>query len=240
MHKIWFTVVTAALLSFSGHLLAKPEQLPFFKANYNAFIKGVPLKATREFRSINNNQNLGELHFSASSWLASLSETSQFSWENNHIKPIRFTHTRTIIGSEEKKMLSFDWTNQQIVSTEDETVHIIKNPAQALDRLSFQLQLQYDLLTGVDDYQYRIADKNRIKEYQFEILGQEITQTSLGQLNALKVKVIRTGKKRHTYLWLAQDWQNLLIRLEQYKNDDKEFELQLINATVSGRSVSGI
>ncbi len=226
------------LMAVSFTALSKPTPLPFFSANYTANIHGFSVTATREYKPIN--EDLAELNFSATSLIATLTETSQFTWDDDQIKPVRFTHERNLIGKEQKKILTFDWHNQKIISISKDKTYVIPDTEKVLDRLSFQLQLQHDLLLAKDNYIYRIADKNRIKEYSFEIMGNEVIATELGKLNTTKVKVIRDKKKRVTYIWLAQDWQHLLARLEQYKDDKKEFSIQITSATMDGKAVSGL
>lgn len=239
-------LVAALLLVVATPAWAKPADLPFFSAEYDATIKGIKIKATREFRPLPN--DLTELHFSASSWLASLNESSQFAWDEGRIRPIRFTYRRKTIGKTRHKQLTFDWPNSQIISTNKDTTHVIAIQEQVLDRLNFQLQLQYDMLQGKqaeerDSEQtqaaYLIADKDRIKAYQFEVLGEELINTPLGELQTLKLKVVRENQKRVTYLWLAKDWYNLLARLEQHEDGNKEFEIQLTAGTVDGKAVAG-
>ncbi len=232
--SILFLALTMATFTAWG----KPTPLPFFSANYDASIHGFSVTATREYKPIN--ENLAELNFSATSLIANLTETSQFTWEEDQIKPIRFTHERNLIGKEQKKILTFDWPNKKIISTNKDKTYIIPDTEKVLDRLSFQLQLQHDLLLAKDSYIYRIADKNRIKEYSFEIMGNEVISTELGKLDTTKVKVVRAKKKRVTYIWLARDWQHLLARLEQYKGDEKEFSIQITSATMDGKTVLGL
>lgn len=232
LHLAALCILLCAPLSWG-----KTTELPYFSATYDALIKGVSVTATREFKPVND--TISELNFNASSWLATLSETSQFSWEGEQIKPIQFTHERNLMGSERKKTLTFDWLNNIILSTTKGKTYTIPNPEQALDRLSFQLQLQYDLVNSRDGIAYRIADKKRIKEYRFEIIGEEKLATAVGTLDTIKVKVVRENKKRVTYLWLAKNWHHLLVNLEQHNKDEKEFELQLTSATIDGKKVTG-
>jgi hypothetical protein len=237
-------IFIAAALSISTSRAAStpvtstPAKYPFFTANYDANIKGIAVTATREFKPIND--KLSELSFSATSWMASLTETSQFTWGEQQIKPIRFEYKRNIIGNKKKRSLTFDGPNNRIISYYKDKTKIIPNPSQALDNLSFQLQLQYDLLLNQKELTYHVADKDRIKQYGFEIVGEELINTAIGSLKTIKIKVIRANKKRVTYLWLASNWHNLLTQLEQYENGKKEFELQLTSAVIDGNKVTGI
>ena len=221
---------------------AKPKEFPYFIATYTANIKGLSAQASREFKPING--ALAELSFKASSWLARLEERAQFLWEDQLIQPVRFNYSRKVMGKTRKRALNFDPQNKTITSTYKDKTYTITNQDEVLDSLSFQLQLQYDLLEhhlpkANKSKIYRIADKDQIKQYRIEIVGNELIETELGSLSTIKIKVIRENKNRTTYLWLAKKWHNLLVRLEQRKNKKKEFEIQLTSATVDGKQVSG-
>lgn len=214
-------------------------QVPFFSAEYDALIQGFAVSAKREYKALS--PTISELSFSATSMLASLEESSRFSWQQEQIKPLRFSHERIIFGQSRRNILSFDWNKHQIISTTKGKTKVLNNPQEALDRLSFQLQLQHDLSSSkIEDKVYRIADKKKIKEYSFKVVGEELIDTELGQFNTTKVMVVRESQKRVTYIWLAQDWNNLLARLEQYEDGDKQFSLQVTKAVIDGKKVSGL
>lgn len=240
-----FTICLLAILPFSVSSSSYAESetpttvFPFFSAEYDALIQGFPVTAKREYKALTS--TISELSFSATSMLASLKESSQFSWQQQQIKPLRFTHERKLLGQSRRQTLSFDWGKSQIISTSKGETNIIENPLGALDHLSFQLQLQHDLATNkIEDKVYRIADKKKIKEYTFKVIGEERIETTLGALNTTKVMVVRDNDDRVTYIWLARDWNNLLARLEQYEEKDKQFSLQVSSALIGGKKVSGL
>jgi hypothetical protein len=240
------TVCVITLFSFSTYSSSSNAEsegtsahLPFFSADYEALIQGFPASAKREHKPLTS--TISELSFSATSMLASLKEISQFSWQRQQIKPIRFTHELKLLGQSRRKTLSFNWNSNQITSTSKGKTNIIENPQEALDHLSFQLQLQHDLTSNqIEDKIYRIADKKKIKEYRFKVIGEERIETKLGALNTTKVVVIRDNDDRVTYIWLARDWSNLLARLEQYEEKDKKFSIQITSAFIGGKKVSGL
>lgn len=223
-------------LGFSHTHAGWAGELPFFKADYDAIIKGFSIQATREFRPLENDR--AELNFQAKSWIASLNESARFVWKGDRIQPLRFIHSRNIAGNNRQHSLIFDSSKNTIFSSYKNQKTELANHGQALDMLSFQLQLQYDLLNQRDQLIYKVADKNRIKEYRFEVIGEEVIDTPLGSLKATKVEVVRERRDRTIYLWMASDWQYLLARMEQYENGEKNFQLDLTSATVGGEVVT--
>ncbi len=230
-------------LFFSINSLARDLDTPqtnisFFKANYDAVINGFAVSAYREYKLLDN--GLYELNFSASSWLASLKESSQFTWENNNIRPQQFFAKRNITGAIKKSQLTFDHHQKTIVRTTKKQQENINYIADALDRLSFQLQLQQDLLLNKHDILYNIVHKNRFKKNQFEIIGKETLTTKAGSFDTIKIKVVREKKRRVTFIWVAPDWQYLFVKLIQLKDNKKQFSIELTDATVGNKTVVGL
>jgi hypothetical protein len=212
--------------------------LPFFKANYDAVINGFSVQAKREYKRLDN--GLFELNFSASSLLASLAETSQFSWNKQIIQPLSFSATRDILGIKKASQLDFSHSDKTLTRTikkQEEDLVYINN---SLDRLSFQLQLQQDLLLNKKNITYNIVHRNSIKKNQFEIIGEEVISTKAGDLKTLKIKVIRESTRRVTFIWAAVDWQFLFVRLIQLKDDEEQFSIELTDATVGNQIVTGL
>ncbi|MFT6791502.1 MAG: hypothetical protein ACJA04_000704 [Cellvibrionaceae bacterium] len=226
----------AVTFNFSCVHAGWADPLPFFTANYDATIKGFSLKATRVFQPLENNQ--AELSLAAESLIASISENSRFIWENDRIQPLRFSYQSNIIGRQSARSLTFNADKNTILSSYKKRQTELPNPLKALDTLSFQLQLQYDLLRQRDNLSYQIADKDRIKPYYFKIVDQEIIDTPIGLLKTTKVEIIREHKDRLTYLWMASDWHYLLTRIVQYEEGKKVFQLELTGATVGEKAVT--
>ncbi|MBX2809693.1 MAG: DUF3108 domain-containing protein [Cellvibrionaceae bacterium] len=228
---------------FSGLLcLSAPaalaEPLPFFSAEYEAEISGFAVQASREFKALNDSTH--ELRFTATSLFASIDERSQFSWEDTRILPSDYSYERKIMGKKRTRTLQFDRDKQHIKSSENGQSQRLSITHHTLDNLSYQLQLQQDLLTAKSPLHYHIADKHRLKTYQFEVLGDEIIETALGKLTTTKVSLKHNNSQRVTYIWFAKDWHYLLARFEQFEEGKKAFVIQLRKAIVKDRAVTGL
>lgn len=232
----------------SLHALASQADTPLtaFTANYKANIKGFSVSAKRELTALENGQY--QLTFTADSWAARIEEQSLFEWKDEKIKPVNYRYYQTAFGKERKQTLLFTHTKNDtetdassitINSNNDGDTAQLDAPADTLDKLSYQLQLQYDIARSVNDLAYTIADKGRLKGYQFEILENETLDTALGKIDTIKVKVIREDPNKTTLLWFARDWQYLLTRLEQFKSDKKTLTIDLKEASVAGKKVIG-
>jgi hypothetical protein len=239
LNLLIFVIVLFQSLSVSSQETASNKStLPFFKANYDALIEGFSVKAYREYKPLEN--GLFELNFTATSWLASLSETSQFSWKGQNINPKKFYESRNILGIKKASQLDFNHNYKTLSRTIENEQKNLSYVEDSLDRLSFQLQLQQDLFLNKPNITYNIVHNDNIKKNQFEIVGEEIISTKAGDFKTLKIKVVRENTSRITFIWVALDWQYLLVRLVQLKNDKEQFSIEVTDATVNNLPVVGL
>jgi len=142
---------TVLLMTFCAQFLPSHSyaiDIPLFKATYAANFKGLDITATP-------------------SWAASIDETSAFTWQRNNIKPIRYQYLQKTLGRKKQRSLTFDWQNNKIISKEKGQATVTPNTELALDRLSYQLQLQHALLNNPESLktlEYKIADGDKIKQ----------------------------------------------------------------------------
>lgn len=215
-----------------------------FKAEYNAEIKGFAVKASRELSvsDSSHSESVYTFTFKANSWAASLEETSQFLLDSNQIKSLNYHYQQKALGKKREKKVDFDWQANTLTSINNGESHTLPLTKNFFDKLNYQLQLALDISQQnfSAQYTYEIIDKNEIKSYHFEVLGEEILETKIGKLNTIKVKALRENKNKITYLWLAKDWNYLLTQLEQYSDDKKSLFISLKKATLNHQTVTPI
>ena len=86
---------------------------------------------------------------------------------------------------------------------------------------------------------YQIADRIRLREYEFEITGKEIIETPIGKFNTVRATRIRRESDRITTFWMSPEYEFLLIRLKQIE-ENGGFELLLKEAEFNGQPVTGM
>lgn len=209
-----------------------------FEAIYKARYHGISVTATRSLQTLEDGTQ--KFIFHADSWLASLKETSLFRWgDNNHIKPIRYRYERSGLGRNREAVLDFDLTNLTVINNVERRPWQMDVPEGVLDKLNYQLQIRADLLSRKPLLQYDIADGGKLKQYSFEVLGEEVVKTEAGRFNAVKIRRVRDpDDDRHTTFWMAKDWDYMIVRLQQ-KDEDSTYEIDLHRATLDGRKVKG-
>ncbi|MDX1320371.1 MAG: DUF3108 domain-containing protein, partial [Oceanospirillum sp.] len=115
-------------------------------------------------------------------------------------------------------------------------------PVNAQDLLSYQLKLRYDLMQNPEQkqFQYPVADGGKIKFFTFRVVGEEVLKTPMGRLNTIKLESLRHSKMDVEHLvWLAKDWDNLLLRIEAVRRKDKEEPVIMTKAKLAGKTVTG-
>ena len=84
---------------------------------------------------------------------------------------------------------------------------------------------------------YVIADGGRLKHYEFEVIGEEVIDTPVGQLNTIKATRVRDNRDRTSTFWLAKDYDFMLVRFQQLEADGDGFELLLREAEFNGEDL---
>ena len=60
----------------------------------------------------------------------------------------------------------------------------------------------------------------KVKQYNFQKLGNEQVKIPAGTFNTVKVRVVRTGNKRETEFWLAKEIDYLPVKIRHREKDD--------------------
>jgi len=228
------------LLSASVLILATTTQaveLPdTFSNEYSSSALGFKVTVKHELKQQSDGSH--QMHFRAESWFASIDEVSnlKIDAEKGTIVPLHYIYKRRIMGSNRDAELTFNWDARTVTNNVQNTTWRMDIAQHVQDKLSYQLQLQYDLANGKKDLVYQIADGGRLKEYRFEIVGEELLTTPLGKVNTVKVKRSRDNDDRVTFAWLAKDWDYLLVRLQQEEDGD-EYTISLTKASQNGKAI---
>ncbi|PCJ16180.1 MAG: hypothetical protein COB04_11570 [Gammaproteobacteria bacterium] len=216
---------------------AKPEQtsetpskttiLPF-EAHYSAKWNKVSLRGLAVRKLIINEANQQEFSFNAKTLAAKVQESSHFNWHRCSPVPSAYHYERKGFLKKKKTLQqTFNWDDQQVTSNTSKYSTTFDLPMQSTDKLSYQLAIRCDLKQGNTDLNYQVVDKSRLKQYSFEIVNEEILETPLGTLNAIKVKRVREANQRQTFLWFAKELDYLLVKLEQYDTGGNHYVINI-------------
>lgn len=221
--------------SLADESFLKPYKATY-KAKYN-FLLPFKGQATREL--IKNSDNEWQLIHKVSSPMIKLEEVSRFNWSDTRPIPIDYRYKQSALTKKRKISLDFDWPNLTVSNLSSDEPLSFKLLPSTLDKLNYQLQLRYDLATNGNAGIYSVADRRRLKEYKFEAQGEELVDTPVGKLKALKLLRVRAkDSPRSTHIWLAKDWDYLLVKIQQ-KENRKSYEIVLAEGEFDGQPIRG-
>lgn len=241
------TVVLCMLAVISCGLNATPLE---FDAHYTAKAMGLSATARRSSTQtpagtyrLQNSLQLTVMSFT----VGSIVETSEFSLQPEQLRAIKYEYLQTGVSSTEES-INFNWdTNVALSAVEGESFRIpLTTPV--LDKLNFSVQLGEDITrlnesqnSAVEEhnqFRYLIVDGDSIEEHIYRIVGDESITTPVGVLSTVKLERVReSSSKRRTTIWLAKDWQYLLVKLEQVSSSGTLTEILLESATIDGNSI---
>lgn len=212
------------------------EPLPF-EATYQSSYGMITANGERRLSAREDGSWL--LENSAKLLMVEVVEKSIFANTKDGIRPYTYDFVNPL-KKERSLSLQFDWEQNKVTDAHSrETVALVPR---TYDKLSYQMQLQLDVCTAPDAFKgenYVVADRGRLKTYRIEPMGREPMKTPLGTLDTLKLRQFRPDKhQKETLIWLAPDWQCLLVRVEQHDEGDRH-ALSLMKATVNGAPVRG-
>ena len=236
-----FIIFLAGILisSFSiSHVMADTKgQLKPFVATY--MVTAMGLEGINVTNSLSLNQSADEhqnYHFKSYSMPIGLlafkkdetrDEQSEGQIINGRIKPEHYNYLQLRNGETRREVeIIFDWQLKEVSNHHKHKNSKWRLPiqAQTLDKLSYQLALMLKLADKPDKhFSFYIADGGKLKEYNFELLGEERVYTSLGSYKAIKIQHQRYQKDKQITLWCAPELNFLPVKIIQDETDKPQF-----------------
>ena len=172
--------------------------------------------------------------------VGSVVETTEFRWQEGAIVPLHYEYTQTGLSASSER-IDFDWENSLAQSHSDGDSWQLPLTPGVLDKLSYSVQIGQDIADkDLKEFRYEVLDEDGFDEHLYQITSTEVLDTPLGKLNTVKIERIRSSEsRRRTTVWLASDWDYLLVRLEQVSGSGTETELSIDTATMGGELVKG-
>ena len=209
---------------------AEPVLHPF-TAGYTLKREGINLgEATYTLRPAEKGTYLYESTTQASGILAwfikdRIEEYSKWTYHGTQIRPLEYSSRRVGGKSDKRSTMRFDWEHNILIGDSNGRAWRLPLPPDVSDKLVYQLAIMRDLQTGKKPLQYTIADDGNLKDYKFEVLGEEALATELGRLHTIKIR--RVNDKRNTTVWCAPKLRYLPVRLDQTEKDGSELSMQI-------------
>ena len=207
-----------------------------FETSYNAKLYGFNITATSRLSPLPNGNY--EYYFNADSMVGKVTEMTEVSWnaKEQRIIPQRYIYQRNGMGKNRDDELVFDWAGNKVTHVKSLKIQALDAAKNLQDGLSYQIQLSQDLIAGKKQFEYSITNGRNIKQYKFEIVGEELLTTPLGDVKTVKVKRTRDKSELVTYAWFAKDFQYLLVRLQQEENGSA-YTIYISKASLNGKAI---
>lgn len=214
-----------------------------FRAVYKADYKGLPISA-KGIRELTRNED-GHYFLSsiATSMFTSITETTEFKVDGTEVIPLEYQYHRSGIGRNRDAILNFDWENNSVLNNVQAKPWRMDVPVGTLDKLLYQYKLREDLRAAYEagapwpELDYVIADGGKLKNYSFQVIGEEEIDTPLGKMKTIKASRVKDSRNRESTFWLAPEYDFLLVRFQQLEADGDGFELLLREAEFEGRKL---
>ena len=237
MAKFGHAISYCLALLFAG--LAHSETLRPYEAEYVMKSHGFTLRCHRSLSAEGQQWLLSQ---DASHWLVSIEESSSLFMADNQIKALDYSYHRGGVGGKDIRM-SYDYQKQTLTEHYAKRAPLTKPLGETLhNKLSYQLQMRLDMARLGSNYgsqTYAFFERGKVRSYQFEYQGEEVINTPAGRYQTSRLQRQQPDKERTTTIWLAKDWDYLIVKITQ-EDEDGRFELALKSATLDDKPVTGL
>ncbi|MFK8016268.1 MAG: DUF3108 domain-containing protein [Gammaproteobacteria bacterium] len=229
--------VCAAIISAALSLApsaANAQTVEPFVVTYDVNYSGTKVAETTLSLSINNDTGLHELSsvteprgLAALIRYGDVVEVSHFNEKGARYAPVDYRFNDGTRKGKRNSSIFFDWAENSAQSTYKsvEASHtLIGNET---DRLLLQLQIMSDMSRDALADAYRVIDRNEIKQYDFEILGDDVLSTQAGQFDTVKLRRQRPGSSRATLIWAAREHHFVPVKMIQTVNEKPNVVLSI-------------
>jgi hypothetical protein len=167
--------------------------------------------------------------------LSEIRETSDFTLndETGQAKPVFYEFNQTGVGKRNRQ-ITFDWEQRNsTIQIENQEINIPLEGNET-DNLSAYVEIRRQLMAGNKDITFPGIYKGELEEIHYQVTGEELIESLPGTFNTLRLERIRKpDSDRSTVIWLAPEWDYLLVKLIQEEPGNSTISLELKSATVN-------
>ena len=159
-------------------------------------------------------------------------EKSAWSLSGEDIHPLRYTYRQS--GSKNSvQSVRFDWRAKTIDNREGNKTWRLRLTPNLFDKLVYQIAIMRDLAAGKRTLAYQIVDGGKIKYYRFAYIGEEVVETPLGKIRAVRLerRKEKYNSKRSTTFWCAIRWRYLPVRVDTTLRNGRRITALIERAT---------
>ncbi|MBQ0797328.1 DUF3108 domain-containing protein [Zhongshania sp.] len=212
------------------------EILPY-NAEYKISSNSLTTTATRTLSKQGNNWLLSQ---HAKLMFIKIDEESLIENTKDGLRPLHYEYSNNM-SSKQDQSINFDWAKNTASDKKYRKPWSSKVSTDTFDQLGAQLKMREALIENRlgKKMTQTVVSRGKHKTYTIEKIGEETIDSPAGKLRTIKLLRSRPGSSSETTIWMAKDWNYLIVRLEQ-REDDEVYSLELINATLDGNAVKGL
>jgi hypothetical protein len=210
-------------------LVIKPYDL-----EYVVDIGGMKVKASHQLLKQGTQYRVKT---TAKNFLGTIREQGDFEVsKTGKIVPLKYTEQQKMMMGNRSESQNFDWSSKSLSYSVDGSSGEMDILPGYFDRLSLTEQLRIDIASGSKKIVYTIIRKGKKKQYQYQVIGNQILKTDQGSYNSLVIERLSGNSAKKTKIWFAVDWDYAILKLETYEKNSKK-TMVLNQGKLNGNSI---
>lgn len=202
-------------------------ELPYYEAKYKFESDEINITGIRKF---NKNSEGYEIEFQASNLFAGMNFSSLFDYENYKVIPKSYDVKIKPKFLDRDQFIKFDYMNNQIVSTgSNKWLEIINKDLLIMDPLNVQIMIRTLVKENKTEFSLNIVDmqKGGFKEYDFEVIGNEMCVFNNEEINCVVLQRSREGSNRKVTYYLMEKYEYMFLKIVDI-NPERKNTLSLV------------
>ena len=202
-------------------------ELPYYEAKYKFESDEINITGIRKF---NKNSEGYEIEFQASNLFAGMNFSSLFDFENYKVIPKSYDVKIKPKFLDRDQFIKFDYLNNQIVSTgSNKWSEIINKDLLIMDPLNVQIMIRTLVKDNKTEFSLNIVDmqKGGFKEYDFEVMGNEMCVFNNEEINCVVLQRSREGSNRIVTYYLMEKYEYMFLKIVDI-NPERKNTLSLV------------
>ena len=202
-------------------------ELPYYEAKYKFESDEINITGIRKF---NKNSEGYEIEFQASNLFAGMNFSSLFDFEDYKVIPKSYDVKIKPKFLDRDQFIKFDYLNNQIVSTgSNKWSEIINKDLLIMDPLNVQIMIRTLVKENKTEFSLNIVDmqKGGFKEYDFEVMGNEMCVFNNEEINCVVLQRSREGSNRKVTYYLMEKYEYMFLKIVDI-NPERKNTLSLV------------
>ena len=202
-------------------------ELPYYEAKYKFESDEINITGIRKF---NKNSESYQIEFQASNLFVGMNFLSLFDFENYKVIPRSYDVKIKPKFLDRDQFIKFDYMSNQIVSTgSNKWSEIINKDLLIMDPLNVQIMIRTLVKDNKTEFSLNIVDmqKGGFKEYDFEVMGNEMCVFNNEEINCVVLQRSREGSNRKVTYYLMEKYEYMFLKIIDI-NPERKNTLSLV------------